>query len=329
MRKVMKRLIPAAAVLALSACERPRPAPPPPHVLPLPEAAPPGSAQAKTCAEPRAYARQAAINASSLHGMPWEPYRRPEFGWDTYAPIIAREIDTTCQPDTPGFAAALARWQRTRGMAADGLVSGQTFQVIKGLWQERRAFVMATLKGDCPAAPAAHTLAWVTLDEGYGQKPIQLRPGALEAYRRMVQAARREVPQIAADPQALTIFSGFRDPAADAARCSVDGNCNGVVRANCSAHRTGLAMDLNVGAAPGYKVDNSADENRRFMSRTPAYRWLAANAHRFGFVNYVFEPWHWEWTGEPVNPPVPAPPAPLPGPPSPAPVAAPGNGTAL
>jgi zinc D-Ala-D-Ala carboxypeptidase len=20
---------------------------------------------------------------------------------------------------------------------------------------------------------------------------------------------------------------------------------------------------------------------------------------RFGFVNYPFEPWHWEWTGEP------------------------------
>jgi LAS superfamily LD-carboxypeptidase LdcB len=34
------------------------------------------------------------------------------------------------------------------------------------------------------------------------------------------------------------------------------------------------------------------------MSGTPAYRWLVANAGRFGFVNYVFEPWHWEWTGE-------------------------------
>ena len=34
------------------------------------------------------------------------------------------------------------------------------------------------------------------------------------------------------------------------------------------------------------------------MSRTPAYRWLVANADRFGFVPYPFEPWHWEWTGE-------------------------------
>ncbi len=36
------------------------------------------------------------------------------------------------------------------------------------------------------------------------------------------------------------------------------------------------------------------------MVQTPAYRWLLANARRFGFVNYVFEPWHWEWTGEPI-----------------------------
>jgi LAS superfamily LD-carboxypeptidase LdcB len=29
-----------------------------------------------------------------------------------------------------------------------------------------------------------------------------------------------------------------------------------------------------------------------------AFRWLVANAYRHGFVNYAFEPWHWEWTGE-------------------------------
>jgi LAS superfamily LD-carboxypeptidase LdcB len=71
-----------------------------------------------------------------------------------------------------------------------------------------------------------------------------------------------------------------------------------VVRAACSAHRTGLALDLDVGAAPGFMVDSSADPNRLFQSRTPAYRWLVRNAVRFGFVNYVFEPWHWEWRGE-------------------------------
>ena len=37
---------------------------------------------------------------------------------------------------------------------------------------------------------------------------------------------------------------------------------------------------------------------RLYMTKTPTYRWLVANAGRFGFVNYPFEPWHWEWTGE-------------------------------
>ena len=27
---------------------------------------------------------------------------------------------------------------------------------------------------------------------------------------------------------------------------------------------------------------------------------LVKNAARFGFVNYVFEPWHWEWVGDPA-----------------------------
>ncbi|MGZ6037396.1 MAG: D-alanyl-D-alanine carboxypeptidase family protein, partial [Phenylobacterium sp.] len=116
--------------------------------------------------------------------------------------------------------------------------------------------------------------------------------------RELVAAARREDPRIAADPQALKLFSGFRDPAADQARCETDGNCNGVQRTTCSAHRTGLAMDLYMGQAPGFPPDSSAEATRAFMSRTPAYRWLVANAARFGFVPYPFEPWHWEWTGE-------------------------------
>jgi LAS superfamily LD-carboxypeptidase LdcB len=57
-------------------------------------------------------------------------------------------------------------------------------------------------------------------------------------------------------------------------------------------------MDLFLGAAPGYPPESSADPNRLYQSQSGAYRWMVANAARFGFVNYPFEPWHWEWTGE-------------------------------
>ena len=66
-------------------------------------------------------------------------------------------------------------------------------------------------------------------------------------------------------------------------------------RATCSPHRTGYAVDLYLGQAPGFGPDSTADLSRLFLSRTAAYRWLVANAHRFGFHNYPFEPWHWEW----------------------------------
>jgi LAS superfamily LD-carboxypeptidase LdcB len=98
----------------------------------------------------------------------------------------------------------------------------------------------------------------------------------------------------------MILFSAFRDPAQDTARCASQNNCQGIVRARCSAHRTGLAMDIYLGTAPGFKPSSTDDANRLFISRGPAYRWLAANAGRFGFVNYPFEPWHWEWTGEPI-----------------------------
>jgi LAS superfamily LD-carboxypeptidase LdcB len=57
--------------------------------------------------------------------------------------------------------------------------------------------------------------------------------------------------------------------------------------------------------APGGDPASTAGFNRLAQSRTPAYRWMIRNAGRFGFINYAYEPWHWEWTGEPVVPPAP------------------------
>jgi hypothetical protein len=111
----------------------------------------------------------------------------------------------------------------------------------------------------------------------------------------MVAAARAEVPEVAANPELLQIFSGFRDPEADAARCAQSGNCDGLRRAVCSPHRTGTAVDLYVGQAPGLGVDNTSPASRLHMTRGATYRWLVKNAERFGFIPYAYEPWHWEW----------------------------------
>lgn len=173
-----------------------------------------------------------------------------------------------------------------------------TLLALKEVWQQRRPFLAAAREGVCPLPATPESLASAGPQEGTSGKAVQLRADALEAWRRMLAAARAEAPSVAADPQLLTLFSGYRDPYEDLLRCAVADNCGTAVRAFCSAHRTGLAMDLFLGAAPGFGGDATADANRLWQTRTEAYRWLVANAWRFGFVNYAFEPWHWEWTGQ-------------------------------
>ena len=251
-----------------------------------------------SCAGPAVFAPAAAANASSLTLLDLAPFGRPERGWAIYAPWTAQTIATACAPETPGFAHALAHWQASHRLTPHGAIDPPTVEALKTVWQGKRPFVALRAKAICPEPPDEAALEPAgPADVLEGAKPVRLRPAALRALRRMTAAARREVPALAAEPDLLKAFSGYRSPAYDAERCTAEGNCDGVVRAQCSAHRTGMAVDLMVGAAPGFSVDGSADPNRQLQSRTPAYRWLVRNATRFGFVNYVFEPWHWEWVG--------------------------------
>ncbi len=238
----------------------------------------------------------AARNAATFDTLADAPFGRPEVGWASYDAWIRADIGTTCGAATPAFARALSRWRARRGLGGSGVIDAQTLAAFRQVWSARRPFV-AVSKRACPLPPDESTLAVARADESYGGKRIQLRPGALTAYRRMAAAA-RAAGATAGGADLLKIFSGYRSPAYDAARCATQGNCQGLTRASCSPHRTGLAMDLNLGAAPGRAVDSADDVNRLYLSRTAAYRWLVLNAGRYGFVNYVFEPWHWEWTGE-------------------------------
>ena len=254
-------------------------------------------ASAEDCAVTASPAAISA-NAASLDSLAWNPFGRPEIGWSVYYPRIGLEIGTTCAAITPGFAASLATWQGLHHLPATGIFDPPTFAAMKTGWQQERPFVRLNARDNCPPPPAADMLSVASPAEAYRGKLIELRSHALDAYRALVAAARK-VPSIASEARAFKIFSGFRDPDADAARCVAEGNCNGVVRATCSAHRTGLALDMWVGQAPGFGPDSSADINRLAMVHGATYRWLLVNAGRFGFVNYAFEPWHWEWTGEP------------------------------
>ena len=280
-------------------------------------AAPGGSAFAPTAQRPgvglplgaehcdEGLADAARRNREGLEGLAFAPFLRPETGWAIYAPLIVQTVGGPCAADTPGFASRLAAWQSQHGLPASGVMDAGTFDVLKATWQGRRTFVAASGPG-CPEPPPEASLSVVPLADSYGGKSLLLRPAALAAYERMLATARAEAPELAADHGLMTIFSAYRSPAADALRCLTEGNCQNIVRTTCSAHLTGLAVDLNLGAAAGYRPDSSDDANRRYIVRGAAYRWMAVNAGRFGFVPYPFEPWHWEWTGEPVRAPPPS-----------------------
>ena len=240
----------------------------------------------------------AKANIASLPALQWTLQGKTEDGWALYAPLVGHEIGSVCDAGSPGFAGALMRWQMSHKVGVAGVMDAATMQAMNQVWLSRRPFVAASAKA-CPAPPDPSRLARATPAESFGGKTIELRSGALAAYRAMAAAAREALPQLRSDPRLLTIFSGFRSPEADAARCASEGNCQGQARAICSAHRTGLALDLDLGSAPGDRIDSSDDANRLFISRSAAYRWLVWNAGRFGFQPYPFEPWHWEWTGEP------------------------------
>ncbi|MBO9500716.1 D-alanyl-D-alanine carboxypeptidase family protein [Brevundimonas sp. A19_0] len=240
----------------------------------------------------------AVANGYSADWLMWQPFDQTERGWLTYLPLIQKEIGTRCAPDTPGFAQALATFQKRYDRVPNGLFDRGTFQVFKGVWQERRPFVMARVADICPEPPPQSELGYLDPDEEHADRMVRLlQYDVLNAYRLMVRAARAEVPEIADNPELLQIFSSYRDPDADTARCATEGNCDGLRRAACSPHRTGTAIDIYVGHLAGHGVDSTRWANRRHQSRGPAYRWLVENAARFGFVPYAYEPWHWEWTG--------------------------------
>ena len=250
----------------------------------------------EACTEGPAFEAAAARNAADIDGLVWMPYGPEETGWRTYAPRIAVEIASSCGYDSPGFANALAGWQRAHNRPATGAMDQATFSLMKVRWHLQRPFVILSREGGCPPSPSPDALATARPEEVYGSRPMQLRVDALAAYRRMVADARAADPAIARDRQALLIFSGYRSPLENDVTCLLRGGCDNVTRAPCSAHRTGLALDIVVGAAPGGRVDSTDNANRLAQSQTPTYRWLVRNAHRYGFVNYVFEPWHWEWS---------------------------------
>ena len=150
-----------------------------------------------------------------------------------------------------------------------------------------------------PWTREATTLASIgpAADDG---KIVRLSPHAASAWKRMKAAA-------AVENVSLLPLSGFRSVARQtviirsklAAGESIESILGLVAAPGCSEHHTGRALDI--GSPTNLKLEAG-------FARTREYRWLKANAHRFGFhLSYPknnqhgigYEPWHWCWMPKP------------------------------
>lgn len=113
----------------------------------------------------------------------------------------------------------------------------------------------------------------------------KLEPNAADAFRRMYEAAR-------SDGVTLQINDSYRtydEQVAIKKKKTKEGRPQDAATPGTSNHGLGKALDISVGGRGGYSTNK-------------AYKWLVANAHKYGFkgplnTRSTFEPWHWEFTG--------------------------------
>jgi zinc D-Ala-D-Ala carboxypeptidase len=156
----------------------------------------------------------------------------------------------------------------------------------------------------------------VVVNKSHPIRPLDFRPSlALVRGYQVAQVARAPLAHLltASDGAGLglKIESAFRSYAYQAqvheALVATEGGTAAdrvSARPGYSEHQTGLAVDLITPAQPGCDLSLC-------FARTPAGRWLATNAWRYGFIvrytranaaftGYQPEPWHLRFVGRPL-----------------------------
>ena len=244
------------------------------------------------------FAEAAARNTVLKYELGWAFGGKQQRGWYLYTPLISRLLEAEGEAAGSGFASALSRWQAASGLRPSGVLDDETLYRMVSTWQGAR------LKNKEYATPD-RLLQAPAADFYDPARPDALRQVDREtyaAYKRMVAAAALDpalglkataAGEFAPEEKFLKIISSFRSREHQAhLRAQSPGSGRAGLAVN-SPHFTGRALDLYVGGEPV----ETRDSNRALQVQTPAYRWLVANAERFGFRPYYYEPWHWEYVG--------------------------------
>ena len=143
----------------------------------------------------------------------------------------------------------------------------------------------------------------VNIPPGLSLHGCQLRPEAMADLQRLLAAAAGD-PAVQGRLYALSCHRSLARQQATFCRTreSADGSDRAISAAppGHSEHATGLALDFTARPADG------CPDAEACMAAKPAFRWLAANAPKYGFElsfppgnsqNVKWEPWHWRWVG--------------------------------
>lgn len=231
---------------------------------------------------------RAAVESNSRLStvMSWQFGGKTQRGWSLYTPLIGSLIELNGEWDERLFAFSLLQWQKRQGLAASGVLDGETWSRMIATWQNRRIRERTY--------PSASQLVTASVSDLYDpERPLELRrldSSTYSAYRRMVAAAAAEL-RLSPSDRFLKIISAFRSREYQEQLRRQSPHSGRAGLAINSPHFTGRALDLYVGGEPV----STRDDNRALQTQTPVYRWLVKNAARFGFQPYFYEPWHWEY----------------------------------
>jgi len=242
------------------------------------------------------FAEAAAQNTILANELTWTFGGKPQRGWYLYTQLIEKTLNTHNGSGTTDFAAALATWQKKRGLSQSGVLDEDTLMAMIASWQSDR------LKNRTYADP--NQLVTGPSSDFYDPSRVDELRGVeretYDAYKKMIAAAIADPAldlahttnsELAPTEKYFKIISAFRSREYQDQLRLKSPNSGPAGLAVNSPHFTGRALDLYVGGDP---VDTQ-DANRAIQVKTPAYQWLVRNAERFGFRPYFYEPWHWEY----------------------------------
>lgn len=241
-----------------------------------------------TVASSASFAAAATSNVTLRNDLTWTFGGKQQRGWYLYDLLIGETVNSEHNPSSSDFAAALAKWQKKRGITADGVLDQDALMAMVSQWQSNR------LKNRTYATPDQLLTAPPSdfYDPSRAAEMRQVERNTYAAYKEMIAAAIADPKlKLAAGDKYLKIVSSFRSREYQDNLRQKSPNSGSAGLAINSPHFTGRALDLYVGGSP---VDTK-DANRAIQVNTPVYAWLVKNAGRFGFRPYFYEPWHWEY----------------------------------